>query len=308
MDRQSISARLFVTGLGGFVGSHLAARIALDPAVYELAKAIDFELRDPASLERALSSARPDLVVHLAAQSSVAESLRDPRTTYEINYLGTLNLLEALSATGFHGRMLYVGSGDEYGFVADTELPVPETHPLRPRNPYAVSKVAAEALCYQWSQTGAFEIVLARPFNSIGPGQGTRFAIADFARQIVEAARGRRPPRLETGDLDVTRDFTDVRDVVAAYLVLLERGVNGEAYNVCSGREQVLRDLVEQMAALAGVALELVTVPARMRPGEQRRMVGDAAKLFKQTGWFASTPVATTLRDIIDDWSGRIGE
>jgi len=303
-----MAARLFVTGLGGFVGGHLAARIALDPAVYELATPIELELRDRASIERALSIAGPDLVMHLAAQSSVAESLRDPHATYEINFLGTLNLLEALVATGFSGRMLYVGSGDEYGVVADADLPVRETQPLRPRNPYAVSKVAAEALCYQWSQTAAFEIVLARPFNSIGPGQGPRFAIADFARQIVEAAQGRRPPRLETGDLGVTRDFTDVRDVIGAYLALLERGVNGEAYNVCSGREYVLRDLVEQMAALAGVALELVTVSARMRPSEQRRMAGDATKLFQQTGWSASTPIATTLRDIIDDWSGRIGE
>ena len=303
-----MAARLFVTGLGGFVGSHLAARIALDPVAYELAKTINFELRDRASIEQALSNARPDFVVHLAAQSSVAESLGDPRTTYDINVLGTLNLLEALAATGFGGRMLYVGSGDEYGFVADADLPVRETQPLRPRNPYAVSKVAGEALCYQWSQTGAFEIVLARPFNSIGPGQGMRFAISDFARQIVEAARGRRPPRLETGDLDVTRDFTDVRDVIGAYLALVDRGVNGEVYNVCSGREHVLRDLVEQMATLAGVTLELVAVPARMRPGEQRRMVGDATKLFGQTGWSASTPLATTLRDIIDDWSGRIGE
>ena len=116
-------------------------------------------------------------------------------------------------------------------------MPIRETQPLRPRNPYAVSKVAAEALCYQWSQTGPFEVVMARPFNHIGPGQSERFAISDFAKQIAEIKLGRRPPKLAAGDIDVTRDFTDVRDVVRAYLLLLDKGRSGEAYNVCSGIE-----------------------------------------------------------------------
>ncbi|HEY3178814.1 MAG TPA: GDP-mannose 4,6-dehydratase [Casimicrobiaceae bacterium] len=301
-----MTGRLFVTGLSGFVGRHLARHIAREPATMEIVRTPEFDLRDRTALERILGEVQPDFVIHLAAQSAVPKSFADPRTTYDINFLGTLNLLEALAAASFRGRLLYIGSGDAYGHVIAGNLPVSETHPLRPRNPYAVSKAAAEALCFQWSQTGPFEIVLARPFNSIGPEQSTRFAIPDFAQRIVEIALGRRTPRLETGDVDVTRDFTDVRDVVAAYCALLARGVNGEAYNVCSGRERVLRELINEMAAIAGVTLELTADPARHRPGEQRRMAGDPAKLVDATGWSASIPMETTLRDIIDDWRGRL--
>jgi GDP-4-dehydro-6-deoxy-D-mannose reductase len=301
-------SRLFVTGIGGFVGGHLAQYVARNPDALELARVPEFDLRDRATLEHVLRDAHPDLVIHLAAQSAVAQSFDDPRATYDVNFFGTLNLLEALAATRFRGRMLFVGSADAYGQVADADLPVRETQSLRPRNPYAVSKAAAEALCFQWSQMGAFEIVLARPFNSIGPGQSTRFAIADFARQIAEVSLGRRAPRLETGDLDVSRDFTDVRDVVAAHVALVTKGANGEAYNVCSGHERILREMIEQMAALAGVAIELVTDPKRLRPGEQRRMIGSPVKLERAIGWSASIPLETTLRDIINDWTRRLQE
>ena len=300
------SKRLFVTGLHGFVGRHLARHIARDPEGIELVDAQEFDLRDRLDLERIVAAAQPELVVHLAAQSAVTQAFADPRETYDVNFFGTLNLLEALAATGFRGRLLYVGSGDVYGSVEDKSLPVDESQPLRPRNPYAVSKAAAEALCFQWSQTGPFEVVLARPFNSIGPEQSTRFAIADFARQVAEMSLGRRAPRLEAGDLDVTRDFTDVRDVVGAYRALLAKGANGEVYNVCSGREQMLRHLVRQMAAIAGVEIELIVDPARLRPGEQRRMVGNPAKLANATGWSASTSIDATLQEIIDDWKERL--
>jgi len=301
-----VAKRLFVTGLRGFVGRHLARRIAGEPQTMEIAHTPEFDLRDRTALERILGEVQPELVIHLAAQSAVPQSFADPRTTYDVNFFGTLNLLEALAATRFRGRLLYIGSGDAYGRVSDASLPINETQPLRPRSPYAVSKAAAEALCFQWSQTGPFEIVLARPFNSIGPEQSTRFAIPDFAQRIVEISVGRGTPRLETGDVDVTRDFTDVRDVVAAYSALLVKGVNGEVYNVCSGRERVLRDLINQMAAIAGITVELVADPARHRHGEQRRMAGNPAKLIDATGWSASIPIDTTLRDIIDDWRGRL--
>ena len=303
-----MAKRLFATGLSGFVGRHLARYIAREPSTFEIAHTPEFNLRDRTALERIVGDAQPDLVIHLAAQSAVPQSFADPRATYDVNFLGTLNLLEALAATGFRGRLLYIGSGDTYGRVSESSLPVSETQPLQPRNPYAVSKVAAEALCFQWSQTGLFEIMLARPFNSIGPEQSTRFAIPDFAQRIVEIALGRRTPRLETGDADVTRDFTDVRDVVVAYCALLVNGLNGEAYNVCSGRERVLRELINQMAAIAGVTLELVADPARHRPGEQRRIAGNPAKLINATGWSASIAIETTLRDIIDDWKGRLAK
>ena len=213
---------------------------------------------------------------------------------------------QALDAVGFGGPLLYVGSGDVYGRVEEGDLPVRETQPLRPRNPYAVSKVAAEALCYQWSQTGGFRVVMARPFNHIGPGQDVRFAVADFARQIMEMRLGRREPVLVTGDLDVTRDFSDVRDVVRAYHLLLEQGENGAIYNVCSGRERPLRSLVEGLLQSAGVQADLCTDRARLRPVEQRRMVGDATTIRAAVGWTNEIPLEQTLTDILDYWEKEL--
>ncbi|MGC8724885.1 MAG: GDP-mannose 4,6-dehydratase [Acidobacteriota bacterium] len=288
--------RLLLTGAQGFVGRYVQAAT---PCV-SLPEGLD--LRDRAALTAAVAAIAPDAVLHLAAQSFVPASFENPRETFDINFTGTLNLLEALRAAEFRGRMLFVGSGDTYGQVAETALPVREDHPLRPRNPYAVSKVAAEALCYQWSQTSGFEIVLVRPFNHIGPGQSPRFAIADFARQIAEVRLGRRAPILQVGDIDVTRDFTDVRDVVRAYGLLLKRGRNGVVYNVCSGKEYRIRDLLRRLLILAGVEATIEQDPARLRRAEQRRLVGSYAALARDTGWRPEIPMEQSLKDLLDDW------
>jgi GDP-4-dehydro-6-deoxy-D-mannose reductase len=164
-----------------------------------------------------------------------------------------------------------------------------------------VSKVAAEALCYQWSQTENFRIVLTRPFTQIGPGQDSRFAIADFARQIIEIRRNNRSPVLVTGDLDVTRDFTDVRDTARAYRLLLEKGRNGEVYNICTGHEKTLRSLVESLLQIAGVEAELQLDKTRLRPVEQRRMAGDPGKLSEQLGWAPEISLERTLTDLLNE-------
>src|SRR5262249_38977261 len=154
---------------------------------------------------------------------------------------------------------------------------------LRPLNPYAASKAAAESLCYQWSQTKPFEVVIARPFNHIGPGQDARFAVASFARQVARIRRGIAAPVIETGNLDVTRDMTDVRDVIGAYLALLESGLNGEIYNIGSGRETRLGDVLDALVSLAGVKAAVVVDPARVRTDEQRRALADTRKLARDT-------------------------
>ncbi len=292
--------KLLLTGANGFVGQYVQAALPCVPLPDGL------DLRDPAALTAAVASIQPDAVLHLAAQSFVPASFENPRETFDINLTGTLNLLEALQATGFGGRMLFVGSGDTYGQVAEAALPVREDHPLRPRNPYAVSKVAAEALCYQWSQTSGFEIVMVRPFNHIGPGQSPRFAIADFARQVTEIRLGRRAPVLQVGDIDVTRDFTDVRDVVRAYGLLLEGGRNGEVYNVCSGREYRIRDLLQQLITLAGVEATIEQDPARLRRAEQRRMVARFEALHRDTGWQPAISMEESLQDLLNDWEKQL--
>lgn len=300
--------KLLVTGLSGFVGQHLqrvlgGARPALDWQL--LQPEGSYDLLDSAALNRMLEQHQPDAVIHLAGQTFVPEAFRNPAHTLQVNLLGTLNLLQALKRRGFSGTFLYVSSGDVYGQVAETDLPVVETLAPQPRNPYAVSKVSAELLCRQWSYTEPWRIMVARPFNHIGAGQGESFVIANMARQIVRVRQGLQPPRLEVGDIDVTRDFLDVQDVIEAYLLLLEKGRNGEVYNVCSGQERRVRDLIGEMAELAGVEVELLQDPTRMRRAEQRRVVGSADKLQKETGWTPGVNITETLRRVLSDWDER---
>ena len=291
--------QLLATGLSGFVGSHCAQQLGAVDLLHEGRLA---DLRDRAEVAAAVGRIRPDAVIHLAAQSSVAVSIEDPALTHQVNVEGTLNLLLALEAAGFHGRMLYIGSGDAYGAVPEGQLPITEAHPFEPLNPYARSKAEAEALCREWSRRGPFEIVMARPFNHIGPGQSTQFAVADFARQIVACRDGKGPARLSVGDIDTTRDFTDVRDIVRAYGMLLQSGRNGEAYNVCSGVERSLREIIAELCGICGVRVDIEVNPLRLRPSEQRRMYGSFAKLDADTGWSPAVPFVQTLQDIVEYW------
>lgn len=265
------------------------------------------DLRDQETLRRILSSAQPELVLHLAGLSFVPDATRYPRKAYEVNFIGTLNLLEALAETGFKGRMLYISSGDTYGLVPAEFLPLTENHLLRPRNPYAVSKAAAEALCFQWSQTATFEIIIARAFNHIGPGQSDRFVVADFAKQIVEMACGHREHVISVGNIDVTRDFSDVSDVLRAYDALLHNGINGESYNVCSGRETNIRSVLETLLELADIPARISVDPNRWRPTEQIRIYGSHEKLSTSTGWRPTQDLRPTLQKILDNWKEKIG-
>jgi GDP-4-dehydro-6-deoxy-D-mannose reductase len=290
---------VLVTGLSGFVGSHCARQME----AVDLSDGGEWvDLRDADRVRRAVRAAAPRAVIHLAAQSAVPASFENPRLTYEINFLGTLNLLEALRDSGFEGTLLYVGSADIYGAVPELQLPIAEQCPVRPLNPYAVSKAAAEAMCYQWSRSAPFRIVAARPFNHIGAGQSAQFAVSDFARQIAAFRRGTGPARLWVGDIDTTRDFTDVRDIVRAYALLLQSGRNGEAYNVCSGVERSLRDVIGAMLAVAGVEMAIEVDERRLRKVEQRRMCGSFAKLNADTGWTPEIPFERTLIDTLDYW------
>jgi GDP-4-dehydro-6-deoxy-D-mannose reductase len=298
--------KLLVTGLNGFVGGHLQALLATAAyASWQLINAQPYDLLDSGTLNTWLQEECPDAVIHLAGQTFVPEAFRDPQRTLEVNLLGTLNLLQALKRRGFSGTFLYVSSGDVYGQVAEGDLPVVETLAPRPRNPYAVSKVAAELLCQQWSYTEPWRIIVARPFNHIGPGQGESFVIPSMARQLVRVRQGLQPAQLAVGDVDVTRDFLDVKDVLQAYLALLEHGRNGEIYNVCSGVEQRVRDLIMQMAHLAGVEVDLLQDASRMRLSEQRRVVGCSKKLQKETGWKPGTSITETLQSVLSDWAAR---
>jgi GDP-4-dehydro-6-deoxy-D-mannose reductase len=300
--------RLLLTGRHGFVGNTFAHLIARDSTydewqLVETAPALD--LRDRAAVLAMVEAAAPDAVVHLAAQSWVPDAFRDPASTLQVNVLGTLHLLQALKECAFRGRMIYVGTGDVYGLVPEDALPIAETRLPAPRNPYAVSKLAAEALCYQWSVSEAMDIVLARPFNHIGSGQSERFVVSDFAKQIVEIKRGQREPVVAVGDIDGTRDFTDVRDVVHGYFALLDAGTTGEAYNVCSGRDRSIRSMLARLAELAGVEITVKEDPSRLRKAEQRRVRGDPSKIRQATGWQATTPLDESLTAMLQYWENE---
>lgn len=301
--------KLFLTGASGFVGQAIARLLQSErpgESFSLVAPGQSIELRDKNNLMKALKETQPDLVIHLAAQSFVPSAFENPWETYEINFLGTLNLLEALKALGFEGRMLYVGSGDQYGLVDADDLPIVESHPLKPRNPYAVSKAAAELLCYQWSQTEGLDIMMARPFNHIGPGQDERFALSGFAKQLVEIKLGRREPSIMVGDLDVTRDFTNAADIAAAYLLLLSHGQSGEVYNVCSEKESNLGKLLELLMEISGVRAEIVRDAARFRTAEQKRVAGSNRKLRDCTGWQPTYSIEQSLKSILEDWESKL--
>ncbi|WP_277052286.1 GDP-mannose 4,6-dehydratase [Zestomonas thermotolerans] len=298
--------RLLVTGVGGFVGGHLQQWLAnWSDSPWQLVPPRRHDLTNPATLDAWLADACPDAVIHLAGQTFVPEAFRDPARTLQVNVLGTLNLLEALKRRGFDGTFLYVSSGDVYGQVAEADLPITERQPPQPRNPYAVSKLSAELLCLQWSHVEPWRIIVARPFNHIGVGQNASFVVSSIARQLARMKLGLQEPVLQVGDVDVTRDFLDVRDVLNAYFLLLEKGRNGEIYNVCSGQERRIRDLITEMSRLAEMELEIAQDPARLRRADQRRVVGSSDKLQNETGWKPGITITETLRSLLSDWENR---
>ena len=297
--------KVLITGANGFVGGYLTGRLGHECVPLSI-NGDPVDIRDGGSLRAAVKDIGPDAVIHMAAQSFVPESFRDPRMTFDVNFFGTFNLLCALKEAGYKGRMIYVGSGDTYGLVQPERFPILEDMPLMPRSPYAVSKVAAEALCWQWSQTEGFSIVMARPFNHIGPGQPEHFVVSSLAKQVTEIKLGLKGPVIETGNIDVTRDFTDVRDVARAYGLLLELGKNGGIYNVCSGIERSIRWILTRLMEIAGVEARIVHDPSRARAVEQPRVCGSHEKLTNDTGWAPGIPFDDTLRDILNYWEGSL--
>ncbi len=301
-----MSRRLLITGKSGFVGSAVVSALIGSRKAFVIVPDECPDVRDGAAWDSFIAAVMPDVVIHLAALTFVPDSFATPKKTFEVNLLGTLNVLEALHRHGFAGRMLFVGTGDVYGAVPPELLPITEETLPHPRNPYAVSKLAAESLCFQWSQSHEFDVVMARPFNHIGRGQSPSFVIPSMARQIAEIAAGKRPPAVDVGDIDVMRDFTDVRDVVQGYFALIESGQRGEIYNVCSGREHTIRDVLIALGKMAGVEFEIRQDPARLRAAEQRRIVASNEKITRATGWAPETPFDDSLEDVLNEWTERV--
>ncbi len=296
--------RALIIGGTGFVGVHVQQ--SLLPKFSVTATGHESDIRDGEQVRRLVARVAPDVVMNLASITTVAESFANPQETYRIGFLGTLNVLVSLKEQGFKGRMLNVSSSEVYGHPAESELPLTERASVRPMSPYAVSKSATEQLCFQWSQTEQFEIVTARPFTHIGPGQSDRFAISNMSKQVAEIMLGKRNPLIRVGNLNTTRDLTDVRDVANAYALLLEKGRNGEAYNVCSAKELSIRAVLEQLIGYAEIEIKVEQDPSLVRGVEQKRICGDFDKLRRDTGWEPSVPLGKTLEDTVLYWVRKL--
>ena len=300
--------RALITGAGGFVGAHLTRHLAEsgdDPVLTDRSSdGLDI-LDVPALLER-LRAVRPEVVYHLAGASDVGGSWSTPQATFRANAEGTLNVLWAARDAGIE-RVLTVGSADVYGKVTPDDLPLREDSPLSPVSPYAASKVAAEAVAQQAHLGFGQQVVRARPFNHLGPGQSTRFVAPALAERIARnEASGET--ELAVGNLSPKRDFTDVRDVVRAYRLLMLDGEAGQIYNVCSGRAIAVEDLARQLLDLSTLHQELVADPDLQRPVDIPVLLGDSSRLTQATGWEPLVPLSTTLADLLDDMRRRIAE
>lgn len=302
--------KALVTGASGFVGRHLVAALrARDAEVFACGGPAEtdpafsaLDLNDAASLRGAFESARPTHVFHLAAQTFVPESFASPIATFRINALGTAMLAQTAleyARDGDRPRIVFASSAEVYGERDPGDFPLRETLDLRPANPYAASKAAAEAMLLAQARGSGLDAVVARSFNHIGPGQNPRFAIASFAQQLAAIACG-APPLLMVGNLDAARDVLDVRDVVAAYLALARDGERGQVYNVCSGSSVKIRDLLRELIAVAHVPVEVRDDPQRARPIDVPLFVGSAAKLQARTGWRPEVALTRSLREIYE--------
>ena len=299
--------RAVVTGATGFVGRYLVE--ALREAGYETLAcggpkdrdALPIDLLDPPSLRAAFDVGQPDVVLHLAAATFVPEAIAAPMTTYRTNVRGTANLTQALreymDETGTKVRLLFTSSAEVYGVQPQQAYPLRETAAPSPANPYAASKAAAEMLLLGEARSYGIDVVIARTFNHIGPGQSERFVVANFAAQLAKIAAG-APPQLYVGNLDAKRDFLDVRDVVRAYIALAQAGKSGEIYNVCSGTARSIRDVLRELIVAARVPVEVRDDPARARPSDVPLSVGDSTKLREATGWEPRIAFAASVRDI----------
>jgi GDP-4-dehydro-6-deoxy-D-mannose reductase len=261
---------------------------------------ISADLCDPAAARAVIQASRPDRIYHLAAQAFAGDSWDSPWQILETNLRGQVNLLEAVLAEPGAPRILVVASSEMYGRPAQPGQAVDETAPLCPENPYAVSKAVQDLLGQQYYLSRNLHIVRARPFNHIGPRQNRRFAAPAFASQIAAIEAGRQAPVLRVGNLTARRDITDVRDIVQAYVLALEVGRPGEAYNLGSGRSRSMQALLDVLLSLAKVPIRVEVDSGRLRPIDVPDIVCDASKFRAATGWAPRIPFETTLQDLLE--------
>ncbi|MEK6589717.1 MAG: GDP-mannose 4,6-dehydratase [Nitrospinota bacterium] len=304
--------RVLITGITGFVGFHLNE--FLRKKGYEIfgttfsgktqvsENIILCDIRDPARIKEIVLKIRPHQIYHLSALSFSPDSIKNPKMTFDINFYGTMNLMEAAREGAPDSHILFVGSADEYGEVSSRYGPITEDCPLNPLSPYSVSKASADLLSSFYAKKYGMHIVRVRPFNHTGPGQRSEFVCSDFARQIAEIECGMRDPILSTGNLDVQRDFSDVRDMVVSYWLALEKGIPGEAYNICSEKTYSIRWILETLLKFTDRYVEIKEDSSKLRTADVTFLKGDCSKFKMITGWRPTIPFEKTLSDLLNYW------
>jgi GDP-4-dehydro-6-deoxy-D-mannose reductase len=317
--------KVLITGITGFAGSHLAeyilnnhpevevygivrwrSRLENITSIQDRVYLLEADLKDITSLRSVLAHAKPDWVFHLAAQSFVPTSWKCPAETFATNALGQINLFEALLSLKLNPKIHVAGSSEEYGQVYESEIPMKETNPLRPLSPYAVSKVAQDLLAYQYFRSYGLRTVRTRGFNHTGPRRGEVFVTSTMAKQLAEIEKGKREAVLRVGNLEAKRDFTDVRDMVRGYWLALEKGEEGEVYNIGSGRAYSIREVLDILLSLTRVKVKVEVDPERLRPSDVPILLADVTKFRRLTQWEPKIPFEQTLRDLLNYWRERV--
>jgi GDP-4-dehydro-6-deoxy-D-mannose reductase len=321
--------KILITGISGFVGGHFVHHLATrhhDLEIHGISRskpAWDFvppmpelsgnshfhkaDLMDIPKIKSLIEEIQPDYIVHLAAQSSVAESWKTPVDSFLNNTNIFLNIIDTVRLDDFTARVLSVGSSEQYGIVTEKDLPLDEKSPQKPANPYAVARVAQEQLARIYAEGYGLDICCTRSFNHCGPGQSDRFVVSSIVKQFVQIASGDQEPVIHIGNGAIIRDFIDVRDVVSGYFLLLKSGKSGEVYNICSGKGRAIMDIVTMLSDMLDISVEIKQEQTQIRPIDNPMIVGSSGKIQSELGWHPVIPFEQTLRSMYDCWDRRLG-
>lgn len=309
-----------IIGGAGFVGAylvrHLKNDLGQDVVVTKMPReqvnvdgvdmseiqVCDLDILDKEAVVALFCKVHPDCIYHLAAQSSVSVSWKNPELTIDVNVKGGVNILEALRELDYKPRVLFIGSGEEYGHILPGETPIKEGNVPRPGNIYAATKVCQNMLARIYADAYDLDVMMVRAFNHIGPNQLPLFVVADFCKQVAEIEAGNREPIIKVGNLSARRDFTDVRDVVRAYALLMESGRAGETYNIGSGHAIAIEDLLRCILDNSSVDIRVEVDPEKLRPVDVPIIEADTTKIYKETGWQPEIPLEQTIRETLDFW------
>lgn len=311
--------KALITGISGFAGSHLAEFLFkkgykvygtfYDKSTFsnlngfiDKIQLFKCDVRNYNNLKIIIEEVKPDEIYHLAAISFIPNSIKNSKLTFDTNLYGTLNLYKAIKELKFNPKILFVGSADEYGLIKNSDLPIREDCPLRPVNPYSISKASADFLSYFYFKNYHLDIIRVRSFNHIGPRQSPEFVCSSFAKQIVEIEKGLKEPIIKVGNLKAKRDFTDVRDMVRAYWLAIKKGKPGEVYNICSERAIQIKGLLNNLLELSSKKIEIMQDSKRMRLSGNTILQGDFSKFRERCGWKPEIPLDETLKDILEYW------